>query len=81
MRIESGNGLPAVLKPGPTPSFSALPLDGWLEDPVIPTTQQTLSRGELILAVRDQDGGAHSASSVIARFQDIDSRMVAGHLR
>jgi hypothetical protein len=73
MRIESGNGLPAVLKPGPTPS--------WLEDPVIPTTQQTLSRGELILAVRDQDGGAHSASSVIARFQDIDSRMVAGHLR
>jgi len=66
MRIESGKGLPAprwlpaVLKPGPPPAFSALPLDAWLDDPVIPTTQQTLSRRELILAVRDQDGGAHS---------------------
>jgi hypothetical protein len=66
MRIESGKSLPApqwlpvMLKPGPAPAFCALSLDTWLDDPVIPTTHQTLSRRELILAVRDQDGGAHS---------------------
>jgi hypothetical protein len=52
--------LPAFLKPQPVAGFSALSIDAWLDDPVIPTTQRPLSRKELIVAVRDQDGGAHS---------------------
>ena len=56
--------LPAVFKPGPATSFAALSIEGWLDDPVIPTTQKVLSRRELIVAVRDQDGGAHSDTDV-----------------
>jgi hypothetical protein len=52
--------LPAVLKPGDAAGFSLLPVDAWLDDPVIPTTERVLSRRDLIVAVRDQDGGAHS---------------------
>jgi hypothetical protein len=52
--------LPAVQKPGPAPAFAALSMEAWLDDPVIPTTEKTLSRKDLISAVRDQDGGAHS---------------------
>lgn len=58
--VPAARWLPAVLKPGIAPTFSALTIQGWLDDPVIPTTQRTLTRKELIEAVRDQDGGAHS---------------------
>jgi hypothetical protein len=59
--IPAAYWLPAVLNPDPAPpAFSALSVDAWLDDPVIPTTQKILSRRELIDAVRDQDGGAHS---------------------
>lgn len=50
-----------MLNPEPAaPAFSVLSVDAWLDDPVIPTTQEVRSRRELIDAVRDQDGGAHS---------------------
>lgn len=52
--------LPVMQKPGPAPAFAALSIEAWLDDPVIPTTQRNLSRKDLIIAVRDQDGGAHS---------------------
>jgi hypothetical protein len=52
--------LPAALKPGAPEGFRTLTLEEWLDDPVIPTSQRTLSRRDLILYVRDQDGGAHS---------------------
>lgn len=52
--------LPAVQKPGPAPAFAALSIEAWLDDPVIPTTKKILTRKDLISAVRDQDGGAHS---------------------
>jgi hypothetical protein len=52
--------LPAVQKPGPAPTFTAQSIEAWLDDPVIPTTQKILTRKDLIGAVRDQDGGAHS---------------------
>lgn len=52
--------LPAVQKPGPASAFTAQPIEAWLDDPVIPTTQKILTRKDLICAVRDQDGGAHS---------------------
>lgn len=52
--------LPAVQKPGPAPAFTALSIEAWLDDPVIPTTKTILSRKDLVSAVRDQDGGAHS---------------------
>lgn len=52
--------LPAVQKPGPAPAFTAQSIEAWLDDPVIPTTQKILTRKDLIGAVRDQDGGAHS---------------------
>lgn len=58
--VPAASWLPAMLKPGPMPAFSALSVDAWLDDPVIPTTQKLLSRKDLINAVRDQDGGAHS---------------------
>jgi hypothetical protein len=52
--------LPAVQKQGPAPPFTTLTVEEWLDDPVIPTSQKTLSRRDLISAVRDQDGGTHS---------------------
>lgn len=52
--------LPAMQKPGPAPAFKAQCIEAWLDDPVIPTTQNILTRKDLICAVRDQDGGAHS---------------------
>lgn len=59
--VPAAYWLPAVLNPEPAPpAFSALSIDAWLDDPVIPTTQKVLSRRDLINAVRDQDGGAHS---------------------
>lgn len=58
--VPAAYWLPAVLNPGPAPAFSALTVDAWLDDPVIPTTQKILSRRDLINSVRDQDGGAHS---------------------
>jgi hypothetical protein len=58
--IPAAFWVPAVLKPGPVPSFAALSIESWLDDPVIPTTQKILSRRDLISSVRDQDGGAHS---------------------
>jgi hypothetical protein len=58
--VPAAHWLPAVLSPGPAPTFAALSVDAWLDEPVIPTTQKTLSRRDLINAVRDQDGGAHS---------------------
>lgn len=59
--IPAAYWLPAVLNPEPAlPTFSALSVAAWLDDPVIPTTQRVLSRRDLIEAVRDQDGGAHS---------------------
>jgi hypothetical protein len=58
--VPAAHWLPAVLSPGPEPRFSSLSVDAWLDDPVIPTTQRVLSRKDLINAVRDQDGGAHS---------------------
>jgi hypothetical protein len=58
--VPAAHLLPAVFKPGPAGGFSLLPVDVWLDDPVIPTTERALSRRELIIAVRDQDGGAHS---------------------
>lgn len=58
--IPAAQWLPAVLKREPALAFSALSVDEWLDDPVIPTTQKTLTRRDLINAVRDQDGGAHS---------------------
>jgi hypothetical protein len=54
----------AMQKPEPAKRFVALPIDGWLDDPVIPTTQKMLSRRDLIVAVRDQDGGAHSDTDI-----------------
>lgn len=59
--VPAAYWLPAVLSPDPAlPAFSALSVAAWLDDPVIPTTQKVLSRRDLIEAVRDQDGGAHS---------------------
>lgn len=59
--VPAAYWLPAVLNPDPAaPAFIALSVDAWLDDPVIPTTQKVLSRRDLIEAVRDQDGGAHS---------------------
>lgn len=67
LRSNAGNmvpaayWLPAVLSlERALPAFSALSVTAWLDDPVIPTTQKVLSRRDLIEAVRDQDGGAHS---------------------
>jgi hypothetical protein len=58
--VPAAYWLPAVQKPGAAPAFTALSVEAWLDDPVIPTTQRILSRKDLISAVRDQDGGAHS---------------------
>lgn len=52
--------IPILQKPGAAPTFAALSIEEWLNDAVIPTAQKTLSRKDLIEAVRDQDGGAHS---------------------
>ena len=53
--------IPAVLRPTKAPQeFVDLSIDEWLDDRVIPTTAKMLSRRELIVAMRDQDGGAHS---------------------
>jgi transcriptional regulator with XRE-family HTH domain len=52
--------VPTFLKPNPTKGFSARSLDEWLDQPVIPAGSKVLSRRELVLFVRDQDGGAHS---------------------
>lgn len=62
--VPAARWLPAGLKPGPAPAFSALSIDAWLDDAVIPTTRGILSRRNLITAVRDQDGGAHSDPNV-----------------
>lgn len=64
----NGNGVvvpatlwvPAMRKPESGKEFTALAVDKWLDDAIIPTTKKILSRRELIVAVRDQDGGAHS---------------------
>jgi hypothetical protein len=58
--VPAAYWLPALQKPGVAPTFAALSVDAWLDEPVIPTTQKILSRKDLIGAVRDQDGGAHS---------------------
>jgi hypothetical protein len=58
--MPSAYWLPMFQNPGAVPTFAALFVEEWLNDPVIPTTQKTLSRKDLIEAVRDQDGGAHS---------------------
>ena len=52
--------LPAVFRPGPSHGFTALTLDASLDNPIIPTVQGAHSRRELIVSVRDQEGGAHS---------------------
>lgn len=53
--------IPAVVRPGTAAQgFVDLPIDEWLDDRVIPTAAKMLSRRELIVAIRDQDGGAHS---------------------
>lgn len=54
--------LPGMRKPDAGLSFVSLIIDEWWTDPVIPTSQKILSRRDLVLAVRDQDGGAHSDS-------------------
>jgi hypothetical protein len=54
--------LPGMRKPDAGLNFVSLTVDEWLNDPVIPTSLKVLSRRDLILAVRDQDGGAHSDS-------------------
>lgn len=59
--VPAAYWLPAALSLEPAmPAFSALSVTAWLDDPIIPTTQKVLSRRDLIEAVRDQDGGAHS---------------------
>ena len=52
--------VPTVYKLTPLIGFASLTIEEWLDDPIIPTKDKTLSRGELIGFVRDQDGGAHS---------------------
>jgi hypothetical protein len=58
--VPAAYWLPAMCKRVSVTAFAQLTPDEWLDDPVIPTTHKTLSRRELIVAVRDQDGGAHS---------------------
>jgi hypothetical protein len=58
--VTAASWVPAALESGPAPRFSALSVEAWLDDAIIPTSQKIISRRELICALRDQDGGAHS---------------------
>lgn len=60
--IHAAFWLPDMLSPSPPKGFESIHIDEWLDDPIIPTSEKTLSRRELIAYVRDQDGGAHSDS-------------------
>lgn len=51
--------LPAFATKEPAKGFASLGLERWLDDPIIPTSERTLSRRELITYVRNKDGGAH----------------------
>jgi hypothetical protein len=86
--VPAARWVPAALGSGPAPSFSALAVEAWLDDAIIPTTEKTLSRRELICALRDQDGGAHSDSNAklhrsIGYVELVDSFPVskASHIR
>ncbi|WP_158702962.1 hypothetical protein [Allosphingosinicella vermicomposti] len=54
--------VPLVFRLSPPDGFVELSIDTWLDDPVIPTSNKIMSRRDLIIAVRDADGGAHSDS-------------------